>query len=231
MKAKDIMTENVVTVKPETSVIEIAKLLVERQISAVPVVDNENRILGIVSEGDLMRRPETETETHRSWWLQAVTDQEMLAREYAKSHGLDAQTVMTQDVVTVTENTSLADIARTLETNRIKRVPVVRDDQLVGIVSRANIIQALAAKKSRIDADVHVGDDRIRSELLETLKNEPWTSSATLNIVVNEGVVHLYGFVASHAERRAVAVAAQNVVGVRSIEDHLHVRPTLSEYP
>ncbi|MFQ5938277.1 MAG: CBS domain-containing protein, partial [Acidiferrobacterales bacterium] len=130
MKAKDIMTRNVVTVKPETSVTEIAKLLVERQISAVPVVNNENRVLGIVSEGDLMRRPETETERHRSWWLRAVTDQEMLAREYVKSHGSNAHTVMTRNVVTVTENTSVADIAHTLEANRIKRVPVIKDNCL-----------------------------------------------------------------------------------------------------
>ncbi len=231
MKAENVMTRNVVTVSLETSVAEIAKLLVKHQISAVPVVDHDNRILGIVSEGDLMRRPETETERHGSWWLQAVTDQEMLAREYIKSHGADAQNVMTRNVVTVTEKTSLGEIAHTLEANRIKRVPVVRDDRLVGIVSRANIIQALAAKKSRIDADVHVDDDRIRTELLETLKNEPWVSTASLNVVVNEGVVHLYGTVGSAAERSAIGVAAHNVRGVQSVEDHLHVQPTMSEYP
>ena len=126
MKAKDVMTHSVLTVSPGTPVDEIARLLLERHISAVPVVDATNRILGIVSEGDLMRRPETGTERRLSWWLRIVADRDTLARAYTRSHGSDAQSIMTRHVVTVNEDAELADIAQLLEKKRIKRVPVVQ---------------------------------------------------------------------------------------------------------
>lgn len=229
MKAKDVMTQGVLTVGPGTSVDEIAGLLLERHISAVPVVDTANRILGIVSEGDLMRRPETGTERRLSWWLRIIADRDTLAREYTKSHGSDAQSIMTRDVVTVTEDAELADIAQILEKKRIKRVPVVRDGRLVGIVSRANLLQGLAVKKGAIGAEAKVDDERIRSELLEALQKEPWASRGTLNVVVDSGVVHLYGLVASDAEREALVVAAKGTGGVRAVEDHLHLRDVYAD--
>ncbi|MDX1487400.1 MAG: CBS domain-containing protein [Acidiferrobacterales bacterium] len=223
------MTHTVVTVGPGAPVAEIAKLLLERHISAVPVVDATNRILGIVSEGDLMRRPETGTERRLSWWLRMIADRDTLAREYTKSHGSEAQSIMTRDVVTVSEDTELADIAHILEKKRIKRVPVVRDGRLVGIVSRANLLQGLAVRKGAIGAAMKVDDDRIRRELLGTLQKEPWTSRGTLNAVVDNGVVHLYGLVASDAEREALVVAAKGTTGVRGVEDHLHLRDVYAD--
>lgn len=227
MKARDIMTPNVITVGPTTPVADIAKLLLERHISAVPVVDEKGRVLGIVSEGDLMRRPETGTERHASWWLSMWLDHETLAQRYTKSHGLDAQAVMTHPAVTVSEDTSLADVAEILERKRIKRVPVVRGDQLVGIISRANIIQRLAVSKDKVGAEIDHNDSRIRRELLDILQREPWVSTTTINIVVDSGIVYFYGVIASEAERKALAVAARNVKGVRAVEDHLHVRGEL----
>lgn len=224
MKAKDVMTGNVFTVRADTPVPEIARLLLERHISALPVVDAENRLLGIVSESDLMRRPETGTQRRLSWWLRIFADRDTLAREYSKSHGSVAQTVMTPDVVTVNEETELADIAQILERKRIKRVPVVRDGRLVGIVSRANLLQGLAVKRDNIGNDVTVDDTRIRAQLLQILRNQPWVSRGTLNVVVSDGVVHLYGLVASSAEHDALLVAAKEVKGVRAVEDHLHLR-------
>ena len=159
MRAMDVMTTNVITVSPDTSVQEVAKILSERSISGVPVVDAQNRLVGIVSEGDLLhrvemgtdRRPDRRTGRRRSWWLDTVGSDEELARAYVKSHGRTARDVMTSEVTSVSETTELADIANLLETKRIKRVPVVRDGKLVGIVSRANLVRALAAAGSRLE--------------------------------------------------------------------------------
>ena len=229
MKAKDVMTHSVLTVGPSTPINEIARLLLERHVSAVPVVDPANRILGIVSEGDLMRRPETGTERRLSWWLRIIADRDTLAREYAKSHGSEAQSIMTREVVTVKEDAELAEIAQILEKKRIKRVPVVREGRLVGIVSRANLLQGLAVKKGAIGAEAKVDDKRIRSELLEALQKEPWVSRGTLNVVVDNGVVHLYGLVTSDAEREALVVAAKATDGVHGVEDHLHLRDVYAD--
>lgn len=228
MKARDIMTRNVLTVGPTTPVEDIAKLLLERHISAVPVVDEKGRVLGIVSEGDLMHRPETGTERHPSWWLSMWLDYETLAQRYTKSHGLDAQAVMTHPAVTVSEDTSLADVAQILERKRIKRVPVVRDGQLVGIISRANIIQGLAVSKDKVGAEIDHSDSRMRGELLDILRQEPWATTTTINVVVDGGIVHFYGIITSEAERKALTVAARNVKGVRAVEDHLHLREQFS---
>ncbi len=227
MKAKDVMTQNVVTVKPNTPVHEIARLLLDRHISAVPVVDEENRVLGIVSEGDLMRRPETRTERRPSWWLGLVADADAMAREYVKSHGRDAQSVMTRDVITVTEEAELADIAQLLEKRRIKRVPVVRAERLVGLVSRANLIQGLAVSKKALTAETKIDDQRIRKNILETLNKQPWGPTSMVNVFVEQGVVHLYGFVDSAGQREAVEVVATNAAGVRGVENLLHLRREL----
>ena len=150
MRAMDVMTTNVITVGPDTSVQAVAALLAERGISGVPVVDSANRLVGILSEGDLLHRVETGTESppdrrsgrRRSWWLDTIGSDEELARDYVKSHGRTAKDVMTRDVISVSDTTELADIATMLETKRIKRVPVLRDGKLVGIVSRANLVRA-----------------------------------------------------------------------------------------
>lgn len=236
MRAIDVMTANVITADPDMSVQAVAQLLSERGISGVPVVDAADRLVGIVSEGDLLHRVETETERRpgrltgrrRSWWLDTLGSTQELARDYVKSHGRTAADVMTRDVITVTDTTELADIAMLLETKRIKRVPVLRDGKLVGIVSRANLVRALAVTESdpAIDAD---SDDRaIRDRLLAELMEQDWFNVKewfkiwAADIIVRDRVVHFW-FSVDHSEdeRRAARIAAENISGVRRVEQHI----------
>jgi CBS domain-containing protein len=203
----------------------IAALLLERHISAVPVIDDDRRILGIVSEGDLMRRGETERRP--SWWLAAFSNAEELAREFTKTRGIRAKDVMTREVLTVTEETPIATIAELLEKRRIKRVPVVRDGRIVGIVSRADLLRALAVQDIKPMVPVTQDDRVIRDQLLAVLKREPWADTHLLNILVSDGVVHLWGLVGSDAEQKALRVAAETIPGVRGVEDHLSLSRTL----
>ncbi len=220
MKAMDVMTTPVVTVDIETPVAEIAKRLVQRRISAVPVVDTEGRLVGIVSEGDLMRRPESGGEPHPSWWLALLADPQTQAREYLKAHGGRAGDVMTREVTTVTEEASLEEIATLLEKHRIKRVPVVRDGKLVGIVSRANLLQGIVARKRAQQPSV---DDRTLRELVTVAIRASGVRSDFVNPVVVDGIVDLWGMAHSEAERDAIYVAAAGVSGVKGVEHQLGV--------
>ena len=221
MQARDIMTTTVVTASPQMPVRELARLLLKHNISAVPVVDTDNRILGIVSEGDLMRRAEVGTERHRSWWLSLLAGAEDLARDYVKSHGRRADDIMTRDVVTITEDMPAGEIAGLLEKRRIKRVPVVRDRHLVGIVSRADLLRGLATRPRQPEAASSADDRAIRDRLLRELRAAAWASPILISVVVTEGVVHLWGLVRTDAERQALRVAANNTPGVHSVADHL----------
>src|SRR5690349_2607147 len=145
MQAKDVMVAPVITAKPYFTVQHVAKLLSANHISALPVVDDDNRVVGMVSEGDLVHRAENSTERGRSWWLEMFADKDVLASRYVKEHGRQVSDIMTKKVVSASPDTSLKEIALLLERHRIKRVPIVQHDQLVGIVSRANLIQALAS--------------------------------------------------------------------------------------
>jgi CBS domain-containing protein len=219
MQAKDVMTTPVVTVTPDTPVAEVARTLLERRISGVPVVDAGGRLVGIVTEGDLLRRPELGTERHRGWWLRLFGDQLKAAEVYAKSHGTRAEEVMTRNVVSVAEDTSLGDIAQLLESHRIKRVPVLREGQLVGIVSRANLLHALAAGSAKA-APVRVDDRTLRAEIVRRLDRAEWVTHGPMNVIVTEGVVELWGFVESEAEQNALRVAVENVPGVVAVKTH-----------
>ena len=225
MRAMDVMTNEVVTVDENASVIAIAKLLAERGISAVPVVDSENRVIGMVSEGDLLHRAETGTERRQSWWLEMMASTNRLAGDYIKSHSRNVKDVMTRDVLSVTETTSVADIAILLETNRIKRVPVLRDGRLVGIVSRANLVRALAMTINEPTSSTEADDRTIRDKLLAELKAQRWAEVAPSNITVKDGVVHLWSSYLSEQEKRALVVAAKNIPGVRRVEDHMRPVP------
>lgn len=222
MVAKDIMTTRVVTVGPETSVEEIARLLLSQHISAVPVVDAGGRLAGIVSEGDLMRRPETATERQPSWWLRIVANPETLVRDYAKTHGRHAADVMTDHVVTVSEETPVAEIARLLEERRIKRVPVVRDGKVAGIVSRADLLRGLASHHEAVPAP-SADDRKLRERVLGAFDSVPFAGQ--VYPMVTNGVVHLWGLAESEDQRRALRVAAENVPGVRVVEDHMGYVP------
>jgi CBS domain-containing protein len=220
MNAKDIMTTRVVTVSPETPVAEIARRLLQRRISAVPVIDAEGRPVGIVSEGDLMRRPEAAGVRHPSWWLALIAEPETQAREYVKAHGECAHDVMTRDVTTVTEEASLEEIATLLEKHRVKRVPVVRDGKVVGIVSRANLLQGVAARQPAPQASV--GDRTLRERVTAAIQASG-SRIEFVNPVVEDGVVHLWGMTYSEAEREAIQIATAGVSGVKRIESQLGV--------
>jgi CBS-domain-containing membrane protein len=225
MRAMDVMTSEVITVDEEATVQAVATLLAKHGISAVPVVDIQNRVIGMVSEGDLLHRAETGTERRRSWWLDMMSSTEKLAGEYIKSHSGKVTDIMTRDVLSVTEETAVADIAVLLETNRIKRVPVLRDGKLVGIVSRANLVRALAMMINEA-ADGAAADDRtIRDTLLAELKAQKWAEVSPANVTVKGGVVHLWSSYLSEREKRALIVAAENVPGVRRVEDHMRLIP------
>lgn len=222
MKAKDIMTTPVVTIGPDTTVREIAALLLKQRISGVPVVDG-GRLVGLVSEGDLLHRHEIGTDRDRparSWWLSLIGGESAPA-DYVKSHAVHARDIMTRDVITVDESTPIAEIATVLETRRIKRVPVLRGERLVGIVSRANLVQALAAGPRRAKAPRAKSDDAIRRQLLAELERQPWWPSNASNVIVTDGIVHYWGLVDSDDQREAARVAAENIPGVRKVEDHL----------
>jgi len=221
MNAADIMTREVVTVTPETNVAEIARLMLERRVSAVPVVENGVPI-GIVSEGDLLRRPETGGTPHTSRWLELFVSRDDLAAEYVHTHGRTAREVMTGPVISVGEATPTTEIAELLESRHIKRVPVLAaDGRLVGIVSRANLLQSLASRVAAPSA-VTIDDQRIRAALLDELGSQDWAGSPDPgNVIVEDGVVHLWGRIRSPEVRRAMVVAAENVPGVKSVEDHM----------
>lgn len=227
MKAHDVMVSPAITAKSRSSVKDVAKLLLEHRISAVPVVDDDGRLVGIVSEGDLLHRTEAGTERHRSWWLQALVGEQTLADEFVRSHSRRVADVMTRDVVTARPDTPLHEIAALLEKKMIKRVPIVdQKGQLLGIVSRANLIQALADE--RLEPEVPATDAAIREALLNELKNQQWAHTMLLNVTVTEGVVSLWGMTDSGTERTALRVAAESIPGVRAVNDNLLQRRTVA---
>jgi CBS domain-containing protein len=225
MKASDVMVSPVITVKPSTPVKEVARMFLENRISAAPVVDDEGKIIGMVSEGDLIHRAEAGTERRPGWWLQLLATDEALAQDYVKAHARKVGEVMTRRAITATPDTPLHEIAALLEKHSIKRVPIVRDGVLVGVLSRANLIQAVAT--GRKELDISPSDSAIRAKLLAHLNQQPWAHTALLNVTVNDGVVDLWGLTGSEAERKAIRVAAEATSGVRAVNDNL-VRRTLS---
>ncbi|WP_249979089.1 CBS domain-containing protein [Vreelandella olivaria] len=223
MQAIDIMTPKVVSVGPDTEVREIAQLLLNHRISAVPVVDDESKVLGIVSEGDLMRRVKDDNDHERSWWLSLFTSGNN-AGDYVKSHGRKAREVMTPDPLTVDENTPLHSIARLLEKHHIKRVPVVREGKLVGIVSRANLLQGIA--NAEVAPTQSPMDDRkVRDAILKEVEQHAGVHTESISVIVDGGVVEVWGLVDSLEQKQAVTVAAENVPGVTRVENHLGMIP------
>lgn len=222
MRARDIMTTSVVTVSPDTTVRDIARTLIERRISALPVVDSAGRVVGIVSEGDLLHRAENRTERRRSWWLELVSTTEDLATDYVKSHGLMAKDVMSWPVISADPDMSLAELATLLDRYRIKRVPVLHNGGLIGIVSRADLLRGLIGV-AETAAPAAADDAKVREALLRRIENEPWATATSLNVIVTGGVAELWGFIGSEAERQAFRVIAQGTPGVRGVEDHLAV--------
>jgi CBS domain-containing protein len=231
MRAADVMTPDVFTVTPDMEVQKLAMLLSEKGISGAPVVDSDGRMIGIVSEGDLLHRAEIDTERpagpRPSWWLDDFASG--VARDYVRSHGRTVGDIMTRDVASVGEDTSLADIATLLETRRVKRVPVMRDGSIVGIVSRSNLVRALGAVR-RETAPGPVQDDRsTRANLILELRDQPWAGRVwAQDVLVNDGVVHLwFGSNEAPERREAARVLAANFPGVRGVEVHVMPVPSL----
>ncbi len=234
MHAADVMTRHVITVDPGTTVQSLAGLLSERGISGAPVVDASGQLVGVVSEGDLLRRTEIGTDqpgsVRRSWWLEDFATAR--AREYVKSHGRTVGDIMTRDVVSVTEDTDLGEIARLLETNRIKRVPVLHDGKVVGIVSRSNLVRALSAAHTPAVAATADSDRAIRARLLAELQQQKWANRIwPQDIIVSDGTAHLW-FTSDEASAtmQAARVAAENIPGVRGVELHIAPAPIVPHF-
>ncbi len=223
LTAKDVMTREVVTVKPDTSVQDIAQLLYSQRISGVPVLDADDKVVGMVSEGDLMGHVGAvgDAPPKRSWWLRLMGGTPDTAENYTRSHGRTAQDVMSRKVISVTDETPLAEIARLLEKNRIKRVPVMANGELVGLISRANLLRGLAVAKPEQSARA---DDRALAQAItKELRKHPW--GVFTNVIVQDGVAHLWGFIDAESERRAISLIAEEMPGVLGVEDHLTFRP------
>jgi CBS-domain-containing membrane protein len=221
--AADVMMANVITVSADANVRDVAKILLSNRISAVPVVDGQGKLVGIISEGDLVRRPEIGSEKPRSWWLDALSTNGALADEFVRSHSHKVSDVMTRDVVTAKPDESLGQIAALLEKNRIKRVPIVSGDKIVGIVSRANLIQALASLVEERPERSAAGDARLCGRVYARLQQAPRTSRSLPSVMVHDGIVHLWGTIDSEAERKIVRVAVDATPGVRRVIDNLVV--------
>ncbi len=222
MLVKDIMTPNVISVGPETQVGEIAELLMEKKISAVPVLAGDGKLVGLVSEGDLIRRLSDDADEDRPWWVIALTSQTEEAKDFIKAHGRTARDVMTKNVVTVDEEMELGAVAHLLEANRIKRAPVVRGDEVVGMVSRSNLLQAVARRTESPDKapDWAPSDREIRARVQAALNEKAFSSHGAINVIVEDGAVELWGWVNSEEEREALLLAAKEVEGVREVRDH-----------
>jgi len=227
MKALDVMTNRVVTVDTTTPVQEVASVMLTQGVSGLPVMDGNGRLQGMVSEGDLMRRAETGTaDAPRPWWLRLFGDEEKEAREYIKSHGATAGDVMTRGVTTIGPDEDIASVAMLLEKKGIKRVPVVEDGKLLGIVSRADLLRGLATHGS-LNRTAPAGDRGIRDALVAHLASQPWASSAMVNVTVNDGVVNLWGVYDSKDQHAALMVAARNAPGSQGVEDHMTFTPSV----
>jgi CBS domain-containing protein len=224
MRVAQVMTADVHSISSDATIFEAAELLVGAGMSAMPVVDKTGRMVGIVSEADLMRRAELGTEPHKSWLRRVFSDDAAAAREYVVLHGRHVTDVMSQHVITVQEDDTLGHVAEMMARHKVKRLPVLRGDEIVGIVSRANLLQALISWDPQA-ARAPQSDDQVRRDVEAAVARQPWTSPWPTNVVVNAGVVHLWGFVPTQAASDAYRVAAENVPGVRKVKNHLRRIP------
>ncbi len=222
MKAHEIMSGNVITASPTTPVRDVAALMTENRISGIPVVSDDGTVVGIISESDLLRRAELGTEPKRKWWLVFFSDPDAMAREYTKTHGLKAKDVMSRQVVSVAEDADLKEIADTLESRKVKRVPVLRDGKLVGIISRADLVRAFG--KVEVARPVApVDDDALQKLILSKMRAQDWLDGTYLNVAVRSGIVELRGFIATAEQRRALRVLIEGTSGVRQVDDQLTI--------
>jgi CBS domain-containing protein len=222
MKAHDIMTRDVTTVSPDTSVRDIAALMMEKHISGVPVLTNNGKIIGMVSQSDLLHRAELGTERKHKWWFRTFADSNALAREYAKAHGLKAHDIMSRYVVAVRDDAELRDVADILDSHRIKRVPVVQEGRLVGIITRGDLVRALSQVQIS-KAAKKIDNAALHKTLHDRIRTQPWMNDSYINLTVNDGVVELWGYVVSTDQHNALRALVEETDGVSRVEDKLSV--------
>ena len=226
MNAEHIMTRDVISIDPDATVLQAARLMLQHHISGLPVIDKAGNLVGVLSEGDFLRRQETRTDRKRSRWLEFLMGPGRIADEYTHSHGNKVSEVMTTEVQTVDEGAPIEDIIELMERRRIKRVPVLCGGQVVGIVTRSNLMRAMVSL-ARKAPPTATDDATIRGQLLAEIENEKWAPAAMTNVVVHDGVVELWGVIADERQRAALKVAAENIPGVTAVKDHMvWVEPT-----
>lgn len=226
MRAHQIMTRSVITTAPDATILEAAKIMLKHHVSGLPVLDSAGKLVGIVSEGDFIRRSEIGTQRKRGRWLRFLLGTSATATDYVRENGRKVAEVMTADPVTVAEDAPLEEIVKTMESRGVKRLPVMKDGRLVGIVSRANLLQAVASLARDIP-DPTADDDHIRRRIVVAIEKHDW-SPFGLNVIVRDGIVHLSGVITDEGSRQAAVVATENVAGVRKVHDHLCWVDTIS---
>jgi CBS domain-containing protein len=226
MNDSAVMTRDVLSIRPEATILEAARLMLQNRISGLPVINAYGELVGILTEGDFLRRSETGTQRKRPRWLEFLIGPGRLADEYVHTTARKVEEVMTERVYTVEEDAPLEKIVHVMERHRVKRLPVIKNGKMVGIVTRANLMRALAmlALEAR---PASASDTAIRERLMADLEKEPWAPLATIDVAVTNGVVKLTGALTDERERQALRVAAENIPGVKNVEDHLiWVEPT-----
>jgi CBS domain-containing protein len=218
MQVRDVMTANVISISAQATILEAARSMLRNRISGLPVVDAEGRLVGIVTEGDFLRRSEIGTERRRPKWLEFVLGPGRMAEEYVHVAGRKVEDVMTRDPVSVGEDDDLQTIVELMERRRVKRLPVLRGGKIVGIISRANLMRALVSLARTEEAPAG-GDAELRKRIVTAFAEQPWAPH--VDIVVKDSVAELWGTITDERERQACIVTAENVAGVRAVHDHL----------
>lgn len=222
MHVRDIMTRDVMTVTPETPLPALAALFAERGISGVPVVEADGKLVGMATEGDLMRRLAAEGEPPRSWFRSLLESEQRQAQHYAQTHGRHARDVMSTELLTISEEESVNKAAAILEQKGIRRLPVVRDGKLIGILSRADLMRAVLAPPEA--AATATSDREIHTQIRREMRKHPWADSYLLFVDVVGGVATFHGFCRSTEIGQALRVLAEAVPGVKDVR--LDLAPT-----
>ncbi|MFZ5780661.1 MAG: CBS domain-containing protein [Pseudomonadota bacterium] len=224
MRARDVMTADVICVNVKESIFDAAEVLLGARVSAAPVVNDQGVVVGVVSEADLLRRAELGTAPARSWLTRLLDTESTAAHAFVATHARRIADVMTREVITADEDAPLVEIVDLMEKHRVKRLPIVRDGALIGVVSRSDLLRALLSREDEGPL-VQPSDRQTRQAVLDAVEKQPWTSHWPTNIFANDGVVHLWGFVEDENVRKAYQVAAENVPGVRRVRNHMRIMP------
>lgn len=229
MEALQVMTSPILTISPGASLRQAIEMMLEKRVSGLPVVNEIGQLVGIISEGDLLHRSELGTEKHRSKWLDFLLGPGRSASDYIQSHSRRVSDVMTTDIVTVAETTPLEEVVQIMEKRRIKRVPVVRDGGVSGIVTRSDLLRAFL--KMSAARETAISDDEIQKKIYDTIEQEGWAPAGSIHVKVADGHVTLVGTIFGEPERDAIRVCAENQPGVTSVsDDMIWVEPTSGSY-